>query len=318
MTEIGLIDLRSDVCLRPSEAMWAAMRSAEPGWPLFGEDPSVNALEAAASGLLGKAAAVFVPTCGQANLAALMTLGEPGQEVVVGRTAHIITSEGMGVERVAGLRVRLVADDSGWPEVTGPAGFLCLENTHTRSGGRVIGAARLAEVAGGARRVHLDGARLFNAAVALGVPAQELAAAADTVSISLNKGLGAPFGAILAGSAEVIQAARLNLKRIGGASVHGAGVMAAAGLVALARVGELGEDHRRAARLAELIGAAPPETNIVIHQTPGPASVFLESLRRCGVLAYPRSEGSVRFVTHRLIGDTEVERAAAAVRSAAC
>ena len=187
--------------------------------------------------------------------------------------------------------------------------MICLENTHTRHGGTVMDAASTAALAARAPKAHLDGARLANAAVALGLPLAELAAPVDTVALSLNKGLCAPLGAILAGEGETIGAARVHLKRLGGATVHKAGIFAAAGLVALELVDRLGEDHARARELAQLIGAEPPETNIVYADL-GEGAV--EALAREGVLAI-ELEGRVRFVTHRLIGDDEIRRAGEAV-----
>ncbi len=312
-----MIDLRSDVLSVPTRAMWDAMRAAELGWPMFGEDSTVNRLEQAGAELLGKEAAVFTATCGQANLAALLTLGEPGTEAAVGRSAHLITSEGMAVGELARLRPLLLDDAGGEPALERDVELLCLENTHTRSGGRVLRPEPTAALAARARRTYLDGARLLNAAIALEVAPAVLAAPADLVSISLNKGVGAPFGALLAGSAALVAEARQNLRRIGGTSLHRAGIMAAAALVALSGwETRIADDNGRAARLAELVGAPVPDTNIVLYDTPGPASEFLERLRAAGVLAYPHSERRVRLVTYAGVDDEAVERAAAAIRAA--
>lgn len=312
-----MIDLRSDVCVLPTRAMWEAMRSADLGWALLGEDASVNRLERLGARLLGKEGALLTTTCGQANLVALLTLAAPGEEVWVGRNAHIITSEGMGVIELARLRTRLLEDAEGAPRLDTEAGLLCLENTHTRAGGRVLRPERIAALAARARWTYLDGARLPNAAVALGISLAELAAPAAMVALSLNKGLGAPFGALLAGSAALIEQARQHLRRIGGASVHRAGIMAAAALVALEGFEErIAADHRRAARLAELIGAPRPETNIVLHDVPGPVVPWLERLAAAGVLAYPHPERRVRFVTHAGVDDAAVARAAALIAAA--
>jgi threonine aldolase len=160
--------------------------------------------------------------------------------------------------------------------------------------------------------VHLDGARLANAAVALGVPLAELAAPADTVAFSLNKGLCAPFGAVVAGEAAVVDRARIHLKQLGGATVHKAGILAAAGLVALGLVDRLAEDHRRAGRLAELLSLPEPETNIVLTEL---SAESLPRLAAAGVLALAPDGRRVRLVTHRGIDDRQVEEAAAAIRS---
>ncbi|MBI2879169.1 MAG: aminotransferase class I/II-fold pyridoxal phosphate-dependent enzyme [Candidatus Rokubacteria bacterium] len=337
-----MIDLRTDALSRPTDEMWAAMRAAELGWAYFGEDPSVNECEGLAARLLGKEAAVLVPTCTVANLVALMTLGERGSQVVLDPTAHIAASEARGFEEVCGLAAGFVEAPAGCPEPGAieeaiaegqRAGrrttLLCLENSHNNAGGAAVPPARIAAAAAAAHRhsaaVHLDGARLFNVAVALRVPAARLAEAADTVSISLGKGLCAPGGALLAGPRATLDRARLNLRRIGAASVHKAGLLAAAGLVALrAMIGRLEEDNRRARDLATRLAALPGlrldlatvQTNIVlVDTTPSglTAEAVVERLARRGVLGLRRSESLIRFVTHRLIGDAEVARAAAAV-----
>lgn len=296
------IDLRSDICAAPTDAMWAAMRSAKLGWATYGEDESVNELERRGAELLGKQAAVFVPTCSLANLVALLALTEPGDRVAVSDDAHIVVNEGDWLTRVAGL----IPVEPG-----SAAAAICIENTHTRRGGMVMTAAETATLAALAERSHLDGARLANAAVALGVSLAELAAPVDTVALSLNKGLCAPVGTLLAGESETIASARGHLKRLGGGTIHKAGIFAAAGLLALDLVDRLAEDHRRARELARLIDAAEPQTNIVLAPL---GSGAVERLGRTGVQAM-EFDGQVRFVTHRLIDDDDVERAAEAVRA---
>jgi threonine aldolase len=293
-----MIDLRSDICAQPTDAMWEAMRSARLGWATYGEDENVNELERRGAELLGKEAAVLVPTCSLANLAALLALTEPGQRVAVDADAHIVVNEGDWLGKVARL------------EIGEPAAVICIENTHTRRGGTVLTPDETAELAARAPRSHLDGARLANAAVALGVSLAELAAPVDTVALSLNKGLCAPFGTILAGDAETIASAHVHLKRLGGATVHKAGIFAAAGLLALEMVDRLAEDHRRARELAHLIGAAEPETNIVVADL-GPDAVERLEGREVRTMEF---DGRVRFVTHRLITDDDVARVADAVR----
>ena len=204
--------------------------------------------------------------------------------------------------------------------------MLVLENTHTRAGGTILTPELTAELAGAAQRhgayVHLDGARLFNAAVALGIPVGELAAPVNTVAVSLNKGLCAPMGTILAGRAQVIELAHRTLRRLGGASVHKAGIAAAAALVALDTLVErLADDHRRARELAVLLRKVPGlevepaeiETNIVLVDVSGAGldpDEFLRRLAERGVLGMARDTSRVRFVTHRLIGDAEISRTA--------
>jgi threonine aldolase len=283
--------------------MWEAMRSAPLGWATAGDDETVNELERRSALLLGKQAAVFVATCTLANLAALLALAEPGQRVAIADDAHIIVNEGGWLSELAGL-VPVGLDER--------ASVVCLENTRTRAGGTVLWPDEAASLADRAELVHLDGARLANAAVALGVPIAELAAPADTVSFSLNKGLCAPVGAILAGEAAVLDRARSHLRRLGGATVHKAGILAAAGLVALDLVDRLADDHRRARRLAERLALPTPETNIVLTRL-GPEA--LPTLERCGVLALAPDGVRVRLVTHRGIADRQIDEAAAAVES---
>jgi threonine aldolase len=293
-----MIDLRSDICAAPTDAMWEAMRTARLGWATYGEDENVNELERRGAELLGKEASVLVPTCSLANLAALLTLTEPGDRVAIDPSAHILVNEGDWLAQIAQL------------EIGEPASVICIENTHTRRGGTVLSAEETARLAASAPRSHLDGARLANAAVALGVPLAELAAPVDTVALSLNKGLCAPFGTILAGEKGTIAEARVHLKRLGGGTVHKAGLFAAAGLLALEMVDRLEDDHRRARELARLIGAEEPQTNIVAADLRPNAVERLESE---GVRTM-EFDGRTRFVTHRLISDDDVAQAAEAVR----
>jgi len=315
----NVIDLRSDFCAPPTEAMWEAMRAAKLGWADGGDDESVNELEQRGAELLGKQAAVLVPTCTMANLAALLTHCVQGQSVVLEREAHVITSEAGGISELAGLVPFLVDGEAGRldPGETdrafrrSGAALLCLENTHTRAGGTVTDVERTEALAAAARRygarVHLDGARLPNAAVALCVPLAELAGPVDTVALSLNKGLCAPFGALLAGDASTIEAARLHTRRLGGGTIHKLGLAAAAGLVALGLVDRLAEDHRRARDLAGLLGLAPPETNIVLTELPVDE---IPVLRERGVLAMAPDGVRVRLVTHAGLDDADIARAA--------
>jgi threonine aldolase len=334
------IDLRSDLHAQPTDEVWEAMRAAPLGWATYGEDPSVNELQERVASLLGKEAALWVPTCGMANLVALLTIAPRGSSVVLEASSHVLTSEAMGIEEIAGLEpLSLWAEDGRLDPVQVEeliddprAPMLVLENTHTRAGGTVLTPELTAALAGAARRhgahVHLDGARLFNAAVALGVPVRELAAPVNTVAISLNKGLCAPMGAILAGRTQVIELAHRTLRRLGGASVHKAGIAAAAALVALDTLVErLADDHRRARELGALlqevtgleVRPAEIETNIVLVDVSGTGlspDEFLRVLAERGVLALERDTSRVRFVTHRLIGDAEISRAAEVVAEA--
>jgi threonine aldolase len=310
-----MIDLRSDFCAPPTEEMWEAMRA--------GGEASVGKLEQTVAFELGKEAAVLCPTCTAANLAALLVLGERGRAVVVETNAHVLVAEGGGLSVLAGMLPMPIAAPAGRPTpdeveaavVTRQAVLVCLENTHTRAGGAVLDGALTTALAAAARkhgaRVHLDGARLPNAAAALAVDIGDLAAPVDTVAVSLNKGLCAPYGAVLAGDARTIGLAREHLFRLGAGTVHRAGVLAAAGLVAWEQMrSRLGEDHRRARRLAELLGVREPETNIVTTELPASE---LPELERRGVLAFAPGGGDVRLVTHRGISDDDVEAAARAL-----
>jgi threonine aldolase len=329
-----VIDLRSDLHGRPTEEMWEAMRSAELGWATYGEDASVNLLQERVASLLGQEAGLWVPTCGMANLVALITLAPRGTAVVLESQSHVLTSEAMGITDIAGLEPRSLwaADGRLDPAeveelvLEERASLLVLENTHTRAGGTVLSPELTAALAHAAlrngARVHLDGARLANAAVALDVTLRELATPVDTVSFSLNKGLCAPMGTILAGSELAIAGARENLRRLGGASVHKAGIPAAAALVALdTLLDRLADDHRRARELGALLAAIPGlrlepetiETNIVLVDVAGTGLApdeLLPLLAGRGVRALQRDTSRIRFVTHRLIGDADVRRAA--------
>ena len=329
-----MIDLRSDLHALPTEEMWEAMRSAELGWATYGEDASVNRLQARVAELLGKEAGLWVPTCGMANLVALITLAPRGSAVVLESQSHVLTSEAMGITDVARLEPRSLwavdgrLDPAEVAELVAEekASLLVLENTHTRAGGTILSPELTAELAQAAlrsgARVHLDGARLANAAVALAVPLSALAEPVDTVAFSLNKGLCAPMGAILAGSALAIEGAHRNLRRLGGASVHKAGIPAAAALVALdTLMDRLADDHRRARELGALLAGIPGlrldpetiETNIVLVDVAGTGLMpeeLLPLLNDAGVRAQERDTSRIRFVTHRGIGDAEVARAA--------
>lgn len=288
-----VIDLRSDFCAPPTEEMWAAMRTA-------GEE-SVAELEGRGAELLGKEAALLTPTCAMANLVALLALTRPGQRAAIDETAHIVVNEGDWLTEVAGL-VQVPVDSD--------ADVICIENTHTRRGGTVLSVSETVALAALAPRSHLDGARLPNAAAALGVSLAELAAPVDTVALSLNKGLCAPYGALLAGERAVIAEARRRLGQLGGGTVHKEWVFAAAGLVALGLVERVAQDNDRARKLAALLGLEPPPTNLVMTELPASE---LPELERRGILAFAPGGGRVRLVTHRGIGDADLEPAAALI-----
>jgi threonine aldolase len=322
-----LVDLRSDTVTKPSEAMRRAMASAVVGDDGYGEDPTVRALEEAYAERVGKESAVFVPSGTMANQIALRVLGRPGTVVVAGAGAHLVRHEMGAAGTNATAQLHPIADDDGtldpaevarlveahahhWPEVSAVA----VENTHMPSGGRVWPVDRLEAVAAVGVPVHLDGARLFNAEVASGVAAARFAAPATTVMTCLSKGLGAPVGSVLAGPADLIEAARVERKRLGGA-MRQAGVLAAAGLVALHdHVDRLAEDHARAARLASALGidAGDCPTNCVVFRHDDAAGV-LAGLRERDVLAGTIAPGTIRLMTHLDVDGEGIESALAAL-----
>jgi threonine aldolase len=327
---MDIVDLRSDTVTRPTDAMRRAMASAEVGDDGYGEDPTVRALEAAFADRVGKPAAVLVPSGTMGNQLALRVLGRPGTVVVAGRAAHLVRHEAGAAGTNSTAQLHPIDDDGGtldpgevasiieavdhhWPEVSAVA----VENTHMPSGGTVWPVERLDAVAALGLPVHLDGARLFNAEVASGTPAARFAAAASTVMCCMTKGLGAPVGSLLAGSEDVIAAARVERKRLGG-SMRQAGVLAAAGLVALHdHVERLADDHARAARLAEAVGLSPAEcpTNCVVFRHPDPAGV-LATLADHGVLAGTIAPGVLRLVTHLDVDDHGIDVALKALAAA--
>src|SRR5438477_1278027 len=317
--------------------MRRAMADAEVGDDVYGEDPTVNALQEAFAERVGKAAALYVPSGTMGNQLALRLLAKPATLVIAGRRQHIVIYENGAGGRNAGVQFWPVDDDDGtidpdevrWAVEAAAhhhprPSLVCLENTHMPADGAPWPLSRLREVAVCGVPIHLDGARLFNAEVATGVPAAEYAGAAVTVMCCLSKGLCAPVGSLLAGPADVIQEARAERQRLGG-GMRQAGVIAAAGLVALGTMIErLADDHRRARTLAEAVAerwpAAPvdPEriqTNCVTFRH-ADCLGLLEHLRGEGVLAGTIAPGVVRLVTHHDVDDDGVERACKALSSA--
>ena len=288
------VDLRSDTITRPTEAMWEAMHHADVGDDVYGEDPTVQRLQELGAELMGKEAGLFLPSGTMANTAALLAHTRYGDEMVVEELAHLYCWEAGAYSNIAGLATRPVRGDQGiftaeqFEAVLRPpnphfpkTSLLCLENTHNNAAGAVWSPGETAEVALAARdhglRIHLDGARLFNAAVALGVDAKELAAHVDSVTFCVSKGLSAPVGSVLCGSRAFIEDAYRARKRLGGA-MRQAGIMAAAGIVALeTMVDRLAEDHETARSLAEGLDAiegvtavrAPRPTNILMVDVGG-------------------------------------------------
>lgn len=330
------IDLRSDTVTRPTVAMRAAMAEAEVGDDGYGEDPTVRELEERFAERLGKAAAVLVPSGTMANQIALRLLGRPGTAVIAGRRQHLVVNERGASGVNAPVQFHLTDDADGRVPEDEVADALAavahhsiepsavfVENTHMAAGGVPWPASHLRALATHGLPIHLDGARLFNAEVALGAPVAELAASATTVMCCLSKGLGAPIGSVLAGDGDRMAAARVERKRLGG-SMRQAGVIAAAGLVALRdHVERLADDHVRARRLAEAVADRLPEagldpatvrTNIVVFAHADPGSL-LAHLAAGGVLGGTVAPGRVRLVTHLDIDDRGIEQACTLLRS---
>ncbi len=316
--------------------MRKAMGGAEVGDDGWGEDPTVRRLEETFADRLGKAASVFLPSGIMANQVALRTLAGPGTLVVAGRRQHIVMSEAGAAGVNGGFQLYTVDDHEGRLDLatareaidgdvghSPPVGVVAVENTHMVSGGRALPAEVVDAVAALGPPVHLDGARLFNAEVALGVPVARLAAASTTVACSLSKGLGAPVGSLLAGAADVIAEARRHRRLLGG-QMRQAGILAAAGLVALDQgVERLAEDHVRARRLAEAVverypGALDPatvDTNMVIFDHDDPRAVVAHAAE-AGVLCDVLGPRAVRLVTHADVDDEGIQRACRALAAA--
>ena len=331
-----------DTATEPTEAMRDAMRGARVGDDVYGRDPTVTELEARAAALLGKEAAILMPTGTMANLAAILTHTRRGDAVALERHSHIARAETGGLAAVAGcmpleiagragvlraadVEERLEAPDQHRPLTT----LLCVENTHNRAGGTVTPPEVMTELRALCDewdlRLHVDGARLFNAAVALDLPPSALAETADSVCFALSKGLGAPVGSLLLGSAEFVAGARRMRKMLGG-GMRQAGVLAAAGLVALEGwEARLADDHRRAVALAQRLAALPGvavdpgavRTNIVLCDVSGVgAADVADALLVRGISCSTTSPRGLRFVVHGQIGDREVERLAASMAEA--
>ena len=328
------IDLRSDTVTQPTAAMRAAMTSAELGDDVFAGDPTVNALQERIAAMLGKEAALFVPSGTQSNLVGIMTHCGRGDEYIVGQMAHTYRWEGGGAAVLGSVQPQplahqadgtLALDDIDAAVKPDDAHFarsrlLCLENT---LGGRALPLGYLRDATALARRrrlaTHLDGARLFNAATALGVPARQIAQDFDSLSVCFSKGLGAPVGSALCGSREFIAHAH-RWRKMAGGGMRQAGVLAAAALYALDHhVERLAEDHANARRLADALAGLPgvtvepPQSNIVFVDVAGPrADGLLAHLKSRGVLATGLAR--LRFVTHLDVDAAGVDRAVAAMR----
>lgn len=341
----GKLDFRSDTVTEPTEEMREAMRTARVGDDGREGDPTVRELEEYSARLLGKEAGLFVISGTMGNLVSILAHTVPGQEVILERDAHIYWSEVGGVAGVGGLVVNRVPGTDGVlaasdveaairpARLHAPAtGLICLENSHNTAGGTVWTQAQTAAVKAIAERhripVHLDGARIFNAAVALGVPAKDIAAHTDSATFCLSKGLSAPVGSVIVGSKAFIEAARKKRQMLGGTTRQG-GVIAAAGLVALrTMIDRLVEDHKHARLLAEKLSTIPGlevhvnkvQTNIVRTRVSGlgvPAAAVAEKLAQHNVYVLAQQADTLRWLTHRHVTAADVDEAAVAMTKVA-
>jgi threonine aldolase len=332
-----MIDLRSDTVTRPTEAMLESMREATFGDDSRDGDETMGRLEALAAAKMGKEAAVFMPSGTMTNLVALLTHTPRGGEVVLEAGAHILNSELGGITSLAGAFYKAIPGKRGAMDLDKLArtirpatrhnfgtALVCMETSHNRAGGAVLPLAQMHEVYALARRhgvpVHTDGARVFNAAVALSTDAARIAEHTDSICFCVSKGLSAPVGSLLCGAAAFVERARAFRRMVGG-NMRQAGPIAAAGIVALEKMtGRLSEDHATARRLAEglhrmrpdMVDPGEVETNIVnvdVSSSGRPASDWAAALRARGILVSPGDAYTLRFVTHRHVGAAEVDEA---------
>lgn len=334
-----MIDLRSDTVTQPTDAMRKAMARAEVGDDVYGEDPTVNRLQEMAAALLGKRAALFVPSGTMANQLAIRAHTQPGQEVIVESKSHIVRYEQGAAGALAGVQLHWVIGDRGIMSAEQveaairpkdpysiPTGLICLENTHNSGGGTIYPLSTIEKIRAVAARhgiaMHLDGARLFNAVAATTLPAATYAQHFETVSFCLSKGLGAPAGSLLVSSdTHLIERAR-RFRRMYGGAMRQSGILAAAGIYALEHhVTRLKEDHLNAKKLARALQQIPAvriapqhvETNIVIFEVPehpfAPTDIVAQ-LKQQGVLIHAIGDRSFRAVTHLNIASKQIDDAA--------
>jgi threonine aldolase len=338
------VDLRSDTVTKPTPAMFERMVAAELGDDSRGDDPTVKALEERAAARLDKEAALFLPSGTMSNQVAILSHAALKGEVIGEASSHIFRSEMGGLSLLAGLYPRPLPGRAGaidlaaldaclrppgvTPHAVGTA-VVCMETTHNAAGGAVLPLDHMRDVYAASRQrgvpVHLDGARIFNAAIALGVTASAIAAFADSATFCLSKGLSAPVGSVLAGTRAFVERAR-GFRRMLGGNMRQAGLLAACGLVALDQsIERLADDHRNARTLADGLHRIDPHlvdpgevvTNIVmvdVSRSAADARQWMEVLRDYAVLTAPASKYVLRFVTHRHIGPPEIERAVAVFR----
>jgi len=335
----GIADFRSDTVTRPSAEMIEAMATAPVGDDAYGDDPTVNALEEEAAAVVGKEAALFVPSGTMGNQLAVMLHTNPGEEILANAASHVRSIEAGAPQALSGVGFRTVERPAGritagdveaametagfFPRI----GLMVWENTHNLSGGRVVPLEMMEEASGAARghglAVHIDGARIFNAAAAAGVPADRWASVSDTIQFCFSKGLGAPVGSVVCGPQGAVDELRFLRKRLGG-GMRQAGVIAAAARVALAGRGRLIEDHRLAQRLAGAVADRFPEsvdhraveTNMVLVDFERLQMSWDEAasrLRAAGLMANPPVAGDWRIVTHRDVSAEDADRLVAAL-----
>ncbi|MDO7788061.1 low-specificity L-threonine aldolase [Desulforamulus aquiferis] len=333
MIKIKAIDLRSDTVTLPTNEMRAAMASAPVGDDVYGEDPTVRELEKKAAALMGKESALFVPSGTMGNQIAVLVHTKRGEEVILDSEAHIYYYEAGGPALLAGVQLNpvkglltpqgpeilketLKPEDIHFPKTS----LVCLENTFNRGGGTVLAPATMEELYGICHRqdlkVHLDGARIFNAAISLNINVKELTCCCDSVMFCLSKGLSAPVGSLLAGTSEFIDAARKYRKILGG-GMRQAGVLAAAGLIALQSVDRLKEDHANALRLATGLSSIPGisidlqrvQTNIIVVKVEGKisASVLVDKLSVQHIKCATFGPGIIRMVTHKDVSSQDID-----------
>ncbi len=341
-SQSGIVDLRSDTVTRPTPEMYEAMMSARLGDDVLGDDPTVLELEAVSAQMTGKEAALFVPSGTMGNQIALACHINRGDAILVEEEAHILYYEVGGPAILAGaltitlpstlgtmdpnlIESRIMKQNLHTPGTT----LLCVENSHNRAGGTIVAPSVMAEYRQIADRygmkMHLDGARMFNASVALGIGANELVQDFDSVSFCLSKGLGAPVGSVLCGSRDFIQRALIWRKRLGG-GMRQSGILAACGLVSLrTMIDRLADDHRRAQSIAKGIDGVPGlkidweriQTNMVLIQTKGLSKPWLEALKEKEIWALPPASDKIRLVLHKDIDDLGVSLAISAFQEIA-
>ncbi|RQD70579.1 MAG: low-specificity L-threonine aldolase [Tindallia sp. MSAO_Bac2] len=331
------IDLRSDTVTKPTPEMLVAMSSAPLGDDVYGDDPTVNELEKVAAEMMGKEDSLFVPTGTMGNLIAVMAHTTPGQEIILEASSHIYLYEVAGIARLAGVQARTINGNRGemrpediensirkedihFPETS----LICIENTHNMAGGRVIPLENMAEIQELAKAksipVHLDGARIFNAAAYLETDVKEIASKVDSLMFCLSKGLCSPVGSMLVGSTDFIEKAR-KLRKLLGGGMRQAGILAACGLVSLKeQTKQLPKDHENAATLVESlyetgffdVSIDNTHTNIINARLTAPgwtAPKFVGAMKESGVLANARTEEVIRFVTHKDVTLEDIEEA---------